>query len=155
MSEPKVPAGPRVFAYLSVKDANAAIGFYTQALGARCTLRLDMPDGSVGHAELAIDGDHNGAFWLADEFPEQGFLSPTSVGHTTVSLSLYVADVDATYARALAAGAKEERPPKDEFFGDRVAKIRDPFGHRWALHQRIETLTAEAVKRRMAEMFGG
>jgi PhnB protein len=111
------------------------------------TLRLDMPDGRIGHAEIAIGGAQ---VMLADEFPEGGHCGPESLGGTTVSISVIVANVDAFADRAVAAGVALERPVKTEFYGERVAVMRDPFGHRWMFRQPIEALSADEMKRRMS-----
>ena len=114
--------------YLAVHDARAAISFYEDVLGA--TLVSDpiiMDDGRVGHAELEINGS---AVFLADDFPEIGHPSPIAVGATTASFVVYVPDVDAAVARAVAAGARQEMEI-DVRYGARSAWIVDPFGHRW------------------------
>lgn len=134
---------------LAVRDAARAIEFYARAFGAETTLRLDQPDGRVGHAELQIGGAR---FALADEFPEVGHVGPQTLGGTTVSLAVYVADVDALVDRAVAAGATLARPIKDEFYGDRTAHLVDPFGHRWNFNMRIEEVSPEEMKRRMAAL---
>jgi PhnB protein len=148
MKEPvsPVPQGQRLFPYLSVRGADRAIAFYVEAFGATERYRLPMPDGRVGHAELAID---DASFWLADEHREIEFKSPESLGGTPVSLALYVRDVDAFVARASARGATVERAPKDEFFGDRTGVLIDPFGHRWMIHTRREEVSPEEMRRRM------
>jgi PhnB protein len=135
--------------YLIVDGAAAAIDFYREAFGAVETFRLDMPDGRVGHAELEIDG---AAFDLADEYPEMGYLGPISVGSTTVTLHLEVPDVDAFAATAVEAGATLERPPSDQFHGNRSATIVDPFGHRWSVQTRIEDVSIDEMRRRLDEL---
>jgi PhnB protein len=85
---------------------------------------------------------------LADEFPEAGNQSPKTLGGTAVTLSLYVADVDAVQAQALSAGATELRAPADQFYGDRTAGFEDPFGHRWFVASRIEEISPEEMQRR-------
>jgi PhnB protein len=134
---------------LAIRDAARAIEFYARAFGAETTLRLDQPDGRVGHAELKIGA---ACFALADEFPEFGHVGPQTLGGTTVSLAIYVADVDAFVDRAVAAGATLTRPIKDEFYGDRTAHLVDPFGHRWSFSTRIEDVSADEMKRRMAAL---
>jgi PhnB protein len=148
MSNPvsPVPDGQRLFPYLSVRGADRAIAFYVEAFGATERFRLPMPDGRIGHAELAI---RDVVFWLADEYPEMKFKGPESLGGTSVSLALYVPDVDAFVARASARGATVERAPKDEFYGDRTGVIVDPFGHRWMVQSRREEVSPEEMKRRM------
>jgi len=141
-----VPTGQRLFPYLSVRDAASAIDFYARAFGAREVFRLPMPDGRIGHAKMSLD---DVSFWLADEFPEMQIRGPASLGGTTVSLAFYVPDVDAFVERARDAGATVERPVRDEFYGDRVGIIVDPFGHRWALHSRREEVSPDEMRRRM------
>jgi PhnB protein len=109
-----------------------------------------MPDGRVGHAELLI-GD--GRLMLSDEFPDFGALSPHTVGGTPVNLHLYVEDVDATIKKAEAAGAIVLRPAKDEFYGDRTGMIVDPFGHKWFIATRKETMTPAEMQKRYAAMM--
>ena len=121
--------------YLIVKDASRAIAFYTRAFAAEEVLRVDGPDGRVGHAEIRI-GDS--FLMLADEHPDFGALSPVSVGGSPVNLHLYVDDVDRVVERAASAGAVILRPVKNEFYGDRTAMIVDPFGHRWQLATVVE-----------------
>src|SRR5262245_3662534 len=112
--------------YLIVKGAAAAIEFYKKAFGATERIRLPGPDGRVGHAEIQI-GDST--IMLADEFPEMGIRAPQSPGGAGVSIALYVADVDVQFKKAIAAGAKEMRAVKDQFYGDRTGTLADPFGH--------------------------
>ncbi|MEJ7599428.1 MAG: VOC family protein [Kofleriaceae bacterium] len=144
-----VPGQP-LSPYLIVKSAVDAIAFYVVAFGAKELFRLQEPSGKIGHAELEIGG---GRFMLADEYPDFGALSPISVGGSPVSIHLYVADVDVVVARAIAAGAVVLRPLRDEFFGDRVAMIADPFGHKWHLATRIEEVTPAEMQRRMAAAY--
>ncbi|HEX3997998.1 MAG TPA: VOC family protein [Pirellulales bacterium] len=108
--------------YLIVSGAAAAIEFYKRAFGATELFRLDGPDGSIGHAEIKI-GDP--AIMLADEHPEVGAMSPKSLGGTATSILLYVEDVDARFQQAIAAGAKELRPLKNQFYGDRSGTLED------------------------------
>jgi PhnB protein len=137
--------------HLIVHDAAAALAFYAGAFGAVETLRLTEPGGRIGHAELAIG---KAQFFLAAEYPELGFVGPKALGGTPVSISVFVEDVDELVARATAAGAELLRPVTDEFYGDRVASLRDPFGHRWSFHTRIEEVGPEEMQRRMAALTG-
>jgi len=143
-----IPDGQRLFGYLVVANAARAIDFYERAFGARESYRLEMGD-KIGHAEFTFEGV---TIMLSDEFPELGFIAPT--GSTAVSIMIYVADVDALADRATAAGATLEKPITDEFYGDRVASLRDPFGHRWLFHSRREIVTPEEMRRRMAAAAG-
>ena len=135
--------------HLIVDGGAAAIEFYLRAFNARELYRLNEGDGRVAHAELEVNGC---VFMLADEYPDLKCLSPSRLGGNACSLSLYVEDVDRAVARAVAAGAQLERPVKDEFYGDRVGTLRDPFGHRWSLHTRREALSADQIKARYAEL---
>ena len=145
---PSPSATPRSAAvpYLAVTDARRALDWYADVFDAQVQGEpIVMPDGRIGHAELEISG---GLVYLADEHPEIGVVSPETLGGTPVSLYLHVADVDATYDRAVAAGATGERPPSDQFHGNRNASLRDPFGHRWMITQPIEAVSVEEMARR-------
>jgi PhnB protein len=145
-----IPAGYRsVTAYLSVRGAAQAIEFYKQAFGAVETLRLPGAGGTIGHAEIRI-GDS--VVMLSDEYAPLAFLSPQARGGTTVHLHLYVRDVDATVARAVAAGAKLARPVEDQFYGDRRGTIEDPNGHVWHVATHTEDPSDAEVKRRLREL---
>jgi len=138
--------------YLCVKGAASAIEFYQKAFGAEEVMRLSEPGGKIGHAEIRI-GDAR--ILLADEYPEQGVLSPLSLGGAGVSISLQVEDVDALAARAVAAGAKLARPVSDQFYGDRAGKLEDPFGHVWHVSTRIEDVSPEEMQRRYEALLAG
>jgi PhnB protein len=136
--------------YLIVNDAARALDFYKQALGATERMRLDGPGGKVGHAEIEL-GDS--VIMLADEFPEMGARSPQSLGGSPVSLLLYVEDVDARVARAVAAGATLLRPVKDQFYGDRSGTLADPFGHTWTIATHTEDVSPEEMNRRHQDLL--
>jgi PhnB protein len=145
-----IPEGyHNVTPYLVIKGAAKAIDFYKQAFNATEIMRMPQPDGRVGHAELKF-GDS--VVMMADEFPEMNVLGPTTLGNTSVGLLLYVDDVDKAVERAVAMGAKIEKPVQDQFYGDRMGTIIDPFGHKWSLAVHIEDVTPEEMKRRMAAM---
>jgi PhnB protein len=131
--------------YLIVKDAARAIAFYVKAFGAKELFRMNQPDGRVGHAELQI-GDSR--VMLADEFPEMQTQGPQSIGGSPVTMHLYVEDVDATVARATAAGAKVTRPVADQFYGDRSGQLTDPFGHKWYVATHTEDVPPDELERR-------
>ena len=133
--------------YLILNSASDAIAFYKKALGADEVMRMEDPGGKVHHAEIKI-GDSR--IMLADEHPELQALSPKTIGGSPVSIHLYVADVDAAVERAVAAGAKLVRPVADQFYGDRVGGIEDPFGYRWFFATRKEDLTMDEIHRRAA-----
>ena len=154
MSDVKaIPDGyPQVIPSLAVDGAAAAIDFYCEVFGATVRMRMDGPDGRVGHAELQL-GDS--VLMLADEYPEVGNLGPRSFGGTPVTLSVYVEDVDATFAAAVAAGATELRPVANQFYGDRVGQLEDPFGHRWSVGTHVEDVSEEEMARRAEEAMRG
>jgi PhnB protein len=138
--------------YIICRGAAKAIEFYKQAFGATETMRLAGPGGRIGHAEIRI-GDST--IMLADEHPEMGAKSPQTIGGTATSILLYVADVDAVFQRAIAAGATVERPVEDKFYGDRMGGVIDPFGHKWYIGTHKEDVSPEEIARRAAAMSGG
>ena len=143
-----VPEGYHtVTPYLIFDGAGGAIEFYKRALGASEVMRLDDPTGRIHHAEIKI-GDSR--IMLADEHPEIQALSPKTVGGSPVSMHLYVEDVDSAIERAVASGAKLIRPVADQFYGDRVGGIEDPFGYRWFIATHKEDLTIDEIRRRAA-----
>jgi len=133
--------------YLIFSGASDAIAFYKRALGAEEVMRMADPGGRIHHAEIKI-GDSR--IMMADEHPELQALSPKTVGGSPVSIHLYVADVDGAVERAVAAGAKLVRPVADQFYGDRVGGIEDPFGYRWFIATHKEDLTMDEIHRRAA-----
>ncbi|MDF3239326.1 VOC family protein [Pseudomonas veronii] len=150
MSVKPIPEGYHsITPYLGVEKAAEAIEFYKKAFNATQVMRLDMPDGKVGHAELRI-GDS--AIMLASPCGEMAFGSPRD-GHTSVGLHLYVDDVDAQYRQAVAVGGLSISEPKDQFYGDRSATLRDPFGHVWFLASRKENLNEAQIRQRAEALF--
>jgi uncharacterized glyoxalase superfamily protein PhnB len=139
-----------LYAYLCVRDARAAIDFYTRAFGARELFRLTEPSGRVGHAEMDFDGH---TLMLSEEYPELGVRSPEGLGASPVTLHLHVDDADAVIARVVAAGGTLDRAPQDHFYGERSGTVRDPFGHRWLIGHAIETVTPEEMQRRYTALF--
>lgn len=139
------PMTQTLIPYLTVDDAAAALEFYARAFGARETLRLKIGD-KVGHAEMDIGGAR---LMLSGEWPQMGMLGPKARGGASTALSIMVADADAAYARAIEAGATAIRPPTDEFYGDRVGMLLDPFGHRWSVHQHNADYAPEELQSRM------
>lgn len=149
--QPIPPGQDAAIPYFAVRDANAAIDFYQRAFAAQVLTRVGMPNGRIGHAELAIG---NARFMLADEFPDMGFLSPESIGGTPVTIHVYVPDVDSFIQTALAAGLKELRGLQNQFYGDRSGSFKDPFGHIWNFATHIEDVPSDEIERRAAAMFG-
>lgn len=131
--------------YLIVDDADAAIRFYVEALGATELFRLPMGD-KVGHAEIKVGDSH---VMISDEWPDMGMTGPRSRGGPTATFMLYVADADAAQARAIAAGAEEAEPVTDKFWGDRAGAVTDPFGHRWTFATHVEEVPPDELQRRM------
>ncbi len=145
-----IPDGyPQVAPYLCVDGAAEAIDFYSSVFGATERTRMAAPEGKIGHAELQI-GDS--VIMLSDEFPEMDHRGPRAVGGTPVTLSIYVDDVDAVFAKALTEGARELRPVEDQFYGDRSGQFEDPFGHRWSVASHVEDVSPEEMGRRAAEV---
>jgi len=140
---------PRVMPYLIVDGAAAAIDFYREVLGAQERLRVPGEDGRVAHAELQV-GD--AVVMLADPQPDRGVFAPGHFGGSPVSLMVYVEDVDATFAAAVARGSTSVHDIEDQFYGDRSGTLTDPFGHQWTIASHVEDVSEEEMGRRMAEM---
>jgi PhnB protein len=137
--------------YLILKNASQAINFYQQAFNAKELMRI-AAEGKVGHAEIMIG---NSPIMLADETPDMGYPSPQTLGGTSVSMVIYVEDVDHIFQQALTAGAKELRPVKDQFYGDRMGTLIDPFGHIWSIATHKEDLTSEEIMQRAQTAMQG
>jgi PhnB protein len=146
MAPRPIPAGYHsVTPYLIIQGAAAALSFYEKAFGATELFRMPNPDGKIGHAEIKI-GDS--VIMLADEHPERGYRGPQSLGGTSVSLMVYVEQVDQVFKQALAAGAKELQPVTNQFYGDRSGTLTDPFGHLWTIATHVEDVPPEELERR-------
>lgn len=153
MSAKPIPEGySTATPYLCIQGAVAALDFYKRAFGAKEIFRLEMPDGRLGHGEIEIG---NSRIMLADEFPEMNFRSPKAFGGSSVQILLYVEDVDAFAAKAVAAGLKTTRKIADQFYGDRSGCFEDPFGHTWTIATHREDVSLEEMKRRMANLKPG
>jgi PhnB protein len=137
----------RIAPLLCTDDAAAAISFYQTVFDATVRMRFVAPDGRIGHAELVI-GD--ALVMVVDDYPELGLRPPTALGGASVSVAMYVADVDAVVERAVAAGATVVRPVENRFYGDRNGQVVDPFGHVWAISTHIEDVLPEEIRRRAA-----
>jgi PhnB protein len=136
---------PRVSPHLSVNGAADAISFYKEILGAEERMRMPMPDGKIGHAEIEI-GDS--VLMIGDEMEGGVDPSPRTVGGSPVALFVYVEDVDDVFRRALEAGADAVREPENQFYGDRIAMFDDPFGHRWNVATHTEDVAPDEMERR-------
>ena len=140
--QPIPPGMHALTPHIVCRGAAAAIDFYVKAFGAVDLARLPGPDGRLVHAMIRI-GDS--PLFLMDEFTEWGSLGPQSLKGSPVVLHLYVADADATYAQAVAAGAKPVMPLADMFWGDRYGQVEDPFGHRWSIATHLRDATPEEL----------
>lgn len=139
-----IPEGMHsVTPHLVCAGAADAIAFYAKAFGATDLLRVPGPEGKLMHAAIRV-GDST--VMLMDEAPQWGATGPRALGATPVSLHLYVEDVDAAFARAIEAGAKEVMAPADMFWGDRYSVVTDPFGHQWSLATHIRDLSPEEIQ---------
>ena len=137
--------------HLVCAGASAAIEFYKTAFGAVELTRLPGPNGRLMHGAVRI-GDS--VLMLVDEMPEHGALGPTSLKGSPVTIHLYVTDVDAAVAQAVAAGAKVTMPVTDMFWGDRYGQLEDPFGHRWSVATHTRDTTLAEMQAAMAKMGG-
>lgn len=141
-----------LFAYLCVKHAGKAIDFYKEAFGATEKFRLVEPSGRIGHAELMFGA---ATVMLSDEFPELGFHGPDAESTRSFVIHLHVDNADDAIDRAVRAGARVVRPPKDEFYGERAGTVRDPFGYDWMVGHSIELVDPKEMQRRYTELLAG
>lgn len=148
-----IPAGleGRIVPYLMIDGAAAALEFYKKAFGATERYRLEMPDGSIGHADILVNG---ATVYLADapDDMEGDAANPGRLGGTSVLLHQYVDDVDAVAARVVGAGATLIREPVDQFYGDRAAVVADPYGHQWSLHTHVRDVSPEEMAKAVESM---
>ena len=142
----------RVVPYLLVQGAADAMDFYAKAFDAEERMRMTMPDGTVGHGEIFVGG---ALVYVADAPDWAGLGEPKGLGGTTVIINRYVHDVDASVAQALAAGCTIVREPTDEFYGDRTATVRDPWGHFWSMHTHIRDVSPAEMSAAMDAMSEG
>ena len=140
-----VPAGYNTATpLLCVKCVTDAIDFYKQAFDAVEVMRIEGPDGQIGHGEITV-GDS--MIMLSQERADVGFLSAQTLGASPVSLFLYFDDVDAMMARAIGAGATLLKPAADKFYGDRIGFVKDPFGYTWIIGTRTKEVSLDDVKK--------
>ena len=137
--------------HLVCAGAAEAIDFYKRAFNAVEQARMPGPDGKLMHAAVQI-GDST--LMLVDENPQWGLLGPKALKGSPVAIHLYVPNVDATVAQAVAAGAKVTMPVADMFWGDRYGQLEDPFGHRWSVATHTRELTSEEIREGMSKMAG-
>jgi len=153
MAVKAIPEGYHsVTPYLIIGGAADAIEFYKNAFGATELFRFPSPDGKVGHAEIKIGDSH---VMLADEYPDMGYKGPKSIGGSSVSLMIYVDDVDTVFDRAVAAGGTAKEAVTDKFYGDRMGTVVDPFGHVWHVATHREDVSVEEMQRRAKAAHGG
>ena len=153
MAVPTTPPGYHsVTPYLIAKDAHAAIAFYREAFAAVETCKLLMPDGSICHAEIQI-GDSK--IMIGEENPQWGSKSPLALDGTPTGFMIYVPDADAAFTQALKAGATVEKPVQDQFWGDRMGSVIDPFGHKWTLGTHVEDVSQDDMQARMNAWLAG
>ena len=134
--------------HLTVRDADKALEFYKNALGAEVLHVARMPDGKVMHASLRV-GDS--MLMLNEEAPEYGARSPLSTGGTAVTIHIYTDNVDAAFHRAVSAGAQVQMPVMDQFWGDRYGMVADPFGHKWSIAAHTKDMSPEEMQRAQDE----
>lgn len=144
------PRATTLSPYLTIKGCSEAIEFYKKAFDAKEIGKLFMPDGSIAHADLEIEGS---LLMVADENDEWGNKSPLSVGGNPVTLSLYVKDVDSAFQKVVDAGAKVDMPVEDMYYGDRVGQVTDPFGYKWMIATHKKDVSYEELQKYTNEMF--
>ena len=141
---------PTVSLSLTVKDASRALSFYSEALGAEEQLRMPSPEGGVAHAEFMVG---NTRIYISDEAAEWHAFAMPEGAMASCLFSIMTEDCDTSYNRAIKAGAKSLSEPMDQFWGARSALIKDPFGYRWSLIQKIEEVSPEELERRAQAHF--
>jgi len=152
MTARSVPEGfHSVTPYLSIKGAKEAIEFYKNGFGAVEAFRLPTPTGEIAHADIVIGDSH---IMLSEPCEESAMPSPEALGGSTIGIYLYVEDVDAMFSRAVDAGAEIVKPVEDQFYGDRMGTLKDPFGHVWFISTHKEDLSLEEIQARAAAIFG-
>jgi len=146
------PGAHSLNAYITIKDCSSAIEFYKKAFGATEGARLLMPNGSIGHAEVLIEGS---LLMMADENLEWGNKSPLTIGGNPMTFGLYLKDADQAFQKAIDAGAIPVMPVSDMFYGDRVGQVMDPFGYKWMITTHIEDVSFDEMQKRSDQMFSG
>nr|WP_294899069.1 VOC family protein [uncultured Pedobacter sp.] len=144
------PGASSLNPYICFKGCAEAIEFYKKAFNAREKYRLLDPNGLIAHAEIEIEGS---LLMMAEENPDWGTQSPLALSGNPLTLSLYVKDVDQTFKQAIVAGAKSLMDVMDEFYGDRVGKILDPFGYKWMITTHKEEVSVEEMQKRLDKLM--
>ena len=144
------PGAATLSTYITIKGCSEAIEFYKKAFGAKEIGRLLMPDGSIGHAEIEIEGS---MLMMADENIEWGNKGPLTLGGNPITIGLYVKDVDAAFQKAVDAGGTVVMPVADMFYGDRVGQVMDPFGYKWMIGTHIKDVSYEEMQKLSDQMF--
>jgi len=138
--------------HLVVDDVAPSVTFYQEALGARTTRLLHLPDGTVVIADLEV-GDL--AIAVAAPVPGTSLATPRSTGTSVAAYRFTVEDADAAMGRAVAAGATVHSPVQDAFWGVRTGEVLDPSGHRWAFDQPLRPVSVEEIETQLAAMLDG
>jgi PhnB protein len=141
---------PTVSFSLTVKDASGALRFYSEALGAEELFRLPTPEGGLAHAEFMIG---NTRIYISDEAAEWHAFAMIEGAVAACLFSIMTDDCDASYDRAIKAGAESLSEPKNQFWGTRSALIKDPFGYRWSFIQKVEDVSPEELERRAQALY--
>ena len=141
---------PTVSFSLTVKDVAMALRFYTEAFGAQELFRLPSPDGSVAHAEFMIG---NSRIYISMESPEWHAFAMPEGGTASCLFAISTENCDHSFDRAKKAGGQSLSEPENYFWGTRSAIIKDPFGYRWALNQKIEDVSPAELARRAEAFF--
>lgn len=144
------PGAATLSTYIAIKGCSEAIEFYKKAFGAKEIGRLLMPDGSIAHAEIDIEGS---LLMMADENPDWGNKGPLTIGGNPMTFGLYVKDVDAAFQKAIDAGGTVAMPIADMFYGDRVGQVMDPFGYKWMIGTHVKDVSYEEMQKLSDEMF--
>lgn len=144
------PGAYTLNAYITIDGCSNAIEFYKKAFGATEKGRLMMPNGTIGHAEIDIEGS---LLMMADENADWGNKGPLSIGGNPMTFGLYVKDCDAVFQKAIDAGATSVMAVDDMFYGDRVGQVMDPFGYKWMIATHKEDMSYEEMQRRFDKMI--
>lgn len=145
-----VPSGYKtVNVFLIVKDADKALNFYNSVFGAETLTILRDPNGVVQHAEFKIADT---IIMLSEENPSLN-LGPNAQGGTSVVIMLYTDDAEAVFDGAVRAGCEIIFPLKEQFYGDKAGRVKDPFGHHWIIARNMETLSPAELQNRFNQLY--